>query len=59
MNSNQAQQDRWRMLLSDGEFSTSCILATQLGDIVTSGAIQDNSIIRLDDYISNTVQEKK
>lgn len=53
------QQDRFRVLLSDGEYSTGCILATQLGDMVSSNAIVDNSIVRLDDYINNQVQDKK
>lgn len=59
LQSGQAQQDRFRLLLSDGEYSHSCMLATQLAEKVTSDAIKECSIIRLDDYISNQVQAKK
>lgn len=55
----QAQQDRYRVLLSDGEHSQSCMLATQLADRVHAGLLKEGSIITLLDYISNQVQNKK
>jgi hypothetical protein len=55
----QAQHDRFRVLLSDGEFSHSCMLATQLADLVHSNALKEGSIVTLLDYICNQVQNKK
>lgn len=59
LQSAQAQQDRYRMLLSDGEYSKPCMLATQLAELVSSNQLKEGSIIRLTDYISNAVQDKK
>lgn len=59
MASPQAQSDRFRMLLSDGEYSHSCMLATQLADLVHSEQLKEGSIIQLQDYISNQVQNRK
>ena len=47
------------MLLSDGEFSHSCMLATQLADLVNTGQVKENSVVTLADYICNEVQNKK
>lgn len=54
-----AQQDRYRMLLSDGEYSHSCMLATQLAELVGSNQLREGSIVTLHDYIANQVQTKK
>ncbi len=55
----QAQQDRFRILVSDGEYSHSCMLATQLANLVHSGELVEGSIFELTDYICNSVQNKK
>lgn len=55
----QAQQDRFRALLSDGEYSHSCMLATQLAELIHTNTLKENSIVTLHDYISNQVQNKK
>ncbi|KAL4425850.1 hypothetical protein ABPG75_009866 [Micractinium tetrahymenae] len=55
----QAQQDRYRILVSDGEYSHSCMLATQLANLVHSGELVEGSIFELTDYICNQVQNKK
>lgn len=55
----QAQQDRYRILVSDGEYSHSCMLATQLANLVHSGELVEGTIFELTDYISNSVQNKK
>ncbi|XP_045135026.1 replication protein A 70 kDa DNA-binding subunit-like [Portunus trituberculatus] len=53
-------QERWRLLLSDGKWSSSfAMLATQLNPKVDSGDITNNCIIRMDRYVCNTVQENK
>jgi hypothetical protein len=59
LQNGQGQQDRFRVLVSDGEFSHSCMLATQLGDLIQSNALKENSIVTLHDFISNSVQNKK
>lgn len=51
--------DRWRLVLSDGEYSWQSMLATQKNEMITSGEIQENCIIKLNDYIVNVVQNKK
>lgn len=55
----QAQQDRYRILVSDGEYSHSCMLATQLANLVHSGELVEGTIFELTDYICNQVQNKK
>ncbi|XP_050714389.1 replication protein A 70 kDa DNA-binding subunit-like [Eriocheir sinensis] len=53
-------QERWRLLLSDGQWSSSfAMLATQLNSKVDTGEIKNNCIISLDRYVCNTVQENK
>lgn len=59
LGNGQAQQDRFRLLLSDGEYSHSCMLATQLADMVNGDQVREGSIITLVDYICNQVQNKK
>lgn len=53
-------QERWRLLISDGKWSSSfAMLATQLNPKVDSGEISNNCIISLNRYVCNTVQENK
>lgn len=59
LQNGQGQQDRFRVLVSDGEFSHSCMLATQLGDLIHGNSLKENSIVTLHDFISNAVQNKK
>jgi hypothetical protein len=59
LQNTQAQQDRYRVLLSDGEYSHSCMLATQLAELVHTGQLKDNSIVLLNDYICNQMANKK
>ena len=47
------------MLLSDGEYSHSCMLATQLAELVHTNQLKDNSIVLLNDYICNQMANKK
>lgn len=55
----QAQQDRYRVLLSDGEYCHSCMLATQLAELVHTEQLKDNCIVALNDYICNLMANKK
>ncbi|KAG0725250.1 Replication protein A DNA-binding subunit [Chionoecetes opilio] len=53
-------QERWRLLISDGKWSSSfAMLATQLNNKVASGEISNNCIISMNRYVCNTVQENK
>lgn len=47
------------MLLSDGEYSHSCMLATQLAELVHTNQLKDNSVVLLNDYICNQMANKK
>lgn len=47
------------MLLSDGEYSHSCMLATQLAELVHNNQLKENSIVLLNDYICNQMANKK
>ncbi len=54
-----AQAERFRLAISDGRFWCTAMLATQLNDMVKTDQIRNNTVIRLDDYLSNAVQGKK
>jgi replication factor A1 len=58
-NAQQQGQDRYRVLLSDGEHSHSGMLATQLSELIANGQIKQESLIQLTDYLCNQVQDKK
>ncbi|XP_013419280.1 replication protein A 70 kDa DNA-binding subunit isoform X2 [Lingula anatina] len=48
--------ERFRLLLSDGVNSqSSAMLGTQLNYLVLNGELEDNSIVRLDKFICNTI----
>lgn len=51
--------DRFRLVLSDGKHFSQAMLATQQNDLITSGELQELSVITLTDYIVNLVQNKK
>ncbi|XP_047474800.1 replication protein A 70 kDa DNA-binding subunit-like isoform X1 [Penaeus chinensis] len=53
-------QERFRILLSDGKWSSSfAMLATQLNSKVASGEIANNCVIKMNRYVCNTVQNNK
>ncbi|XP_068206149.1 replication protein A 70 kDa DNA-binding subunit isoform X2 [Palaemon carinicauda] len=54
------EQERYRLLVSDGQWSSSfAMLATQLNELVSSGQVSNNCIFKMNRYICNTVQESK
>lgn len=59
MASANAGSDRWRLVLSDGRHYAQSMLATQQNGMITSGELQELSIITLTDYIVNSVQNKR
>ena len=54
-----AGAERYRLGLSDGAHWCSGMLATQLNHLVTDGAIQLNTFVRLNDYLVNTLSGRK
>lgn len=54
-----AQAERFRLAISDGRYWCTAMLATQLNDMVNTDQIRHNTVIRLDEYLSNAVQAKK
>jgi len=55
---NNNGQDRYRVILSDGQNFVQGMLATQLNQLVASGQIVDHALIRVNDYMNNLVQNK-
>lgn len=52
--------DRYRLVLSDGiHVLTSAMLATQLNEMVTSEQLEVKSVIQLNKYICNVIQETR
>lgn len=52
--------ERFRVLLSDGKYSHSfAMLASQLNEMIINGELMDNTIIRLDKYITSTVNKSE
>lgn len=51
--------ERYRMMLSDGLVQQQAMLATQMNEIVKSGALQKGSIIRMTEYVCNTIQDRR
>jgi replication factor A1 len=52
-------QERFRLALTDGSQTQQAMLATQLNDFVKTGRVKKNSILMLQEYICNTVQNRK
>ncbi|XP_024531193.1 replication protein A 70 kDa DNA-binding subunit A isoform X2 [Selaginella moellendorffii] len=57
--SNQNVQERYRLVLSDGTAVQQAMLATQLNEVVKNGTLMKSSIVKLQEYICNTVKDRK
>lgn len=54
--SGAAGSDRYRLLLSDGQYLQSfAMLATQLNDLVVNGSLSEYTIIRVQQHITSVV----
>ncbi|CAL1705705.1 unnamed protein product [Somion occarium] len=53
------QVDRYRIIVSDGEHFLQAMLATQLNNLVDEGHVGKYSIIRVDKFTCNLVQERR
>ena len=51
-------QQRYRLILSDGEAYQQAMLATQKNDLITDGKLKQNAIVRLSKFICNEVQNR-
>ncbi len=51
--------ERFRIVVSDGTYSTTAMLATQLNVLAKSNELRPNCIILLEEFISNTVSQRK
>ncbi|OIT31504.1 replication protein a 70 kda dna-binding subunit c [Nicotiana attenuata] len=50
--------ERYRILLSDGEFLQQGMLATQKNDLIRSQQIQKGSIIQMNQFVCNNIQNR-
>lgn len=52
--------DRYRLLVSDGKYLVSCaMLATQLNNYVTEDKLSNNTIFRIDRFITSMVNKSE
>lgn len=58
-NSNPDAPPRYRLAISDGVHYQQAMLATQLNTLISDNVIQLNSLVRLNDFISNNLQNKR
>lgn len=56
---NSGANERWRLVLSDGQHFAQSMLATQQNEMITSGELRELCLITLTDYIVNVVQSKR
>lgn len=51
--------ERYRLAISDGQYWCVAMLATQLNTHVKENEIHENTVFKLEEYLSNAVQGKK
>ena len=56
---SKSNQERYRLLLSDGSSSHQAMIAIQLNHLVKSADVRPGSVIQLIDYICSDVQNRK
>ena len=49
------QNDRYRLVLSDGEYYHQSMLATAQNELVTSGQLVENCVVCLEDFVLNEI----
>ena len=54
-----ASSDKYRFMLSDGEYFSQALLTSQQNTICASGEMTKNGIIRVKKFIVNVIKEKK
>lgn len=58
-NGQMTQPERFRLVVSDGLHFQQAMVATQLNNLIQSQTITNRCIVRLDEYICNTVQGRR
>jgi replication factor A1 len=51
--------DRYRLIISDGVHFVQAMLATQLNELVDNNTVTKHSVVTLEKYTSNVVQNKR
>ena len=51
--------ERYRLIISDGEYFVQAMLATQLNHMVHDNVITKHSVVRIESMTANTVKEKR
>src|SRR6266481_1267672 len=51
--------DRYRLIISDGVHFVQAMLATQLNELVENNKVTKHSVVTLEKYTSNVVQNKR
>ena len=52
-------QDRWRLVLSDGQYFIQSMMATQLNHMIEKNDVQKGVLIKLLQYTTNKMKDKK
>ena len=52
------KQDRFRVVISDGKHFVQGMLATQLNSMVDSGVLKADSVVQIQDFMNNRIQER-
>ena len=55
----QNNQERYRLVISDGEFYQQAMLAVQQNHLITSGELAVHGVIRLLEHMCNPIQGRK
>lgn len=53
-----AQQNRYKVLVSDGERAVACILATQLASLGASGQLVEGTVVDITECICNVMENR-
>lgn len=56
---SQGDNERYRLLLSDGSFTQQGMLATQRNYLVHTGKLQKGSIVQLTQFVCNIIQNRR
>ena len=57
--SGAGQVDRYRIIVSDGVTFQQAMMATHLNHFVDQGEVQKNTVVKIDKFTCNMVQDKK
>ena len=51
--------DRYRIIVSDGEFFQQAMMSTHLNHLVDKAEVQKNTVVKIEKFTCNTVQDKR